>query len=203
MSVHHERIIHSMLRTLAPGCPVVTADGESIGTLAEVSDEALKVNAPMRRDFWIDADYVRSCDGDRIELSFIKQELGVYKLDAYRHGDVSQPDDPLAEGKADHVLSDDAQLETRLRMERDLAEQRQELPHLHPRGEAGPPDTFGTLGEPVESELARHGIDVGGGEEPDFATAQYRGGAAHWRFLAVAAAVISMVAAAYWLKRRK
>jgi hypothetical protein len=40
-------------------------------------------------------------------------------------------------------------------MERELAEQRRELPHMHPGGESAPPDTFGTLGEPVEAELMR------------------------------------------------
>jgi hypothetical protein len=204
MSIHHDRIVRTMLESLSPGCPIVTADGEQIGTLAEVADEAVKVNAPLRRDFWIDADYVRSCDDGRIELSFIKQDLGVYKLDSYRTGDTTQPDDPLAEGKQDHVVSDSEQLETRLRMERQLAEQRHELPHLHPQGEDAPPDTFGTLGEPVESELARHGMDPASPPVPDFATAESRtGGHAYWRFLAVAAALIPIVAAVYFVRRRR
>jgi hypothetical protein len=111
-----------------------------------------------------------------------------------------QADDPVAEGKADHIISDAEQMETRLRMERELAEQRQELPHLHPRGEEGPPDTFGTLGEPVEQELSRYGI------EPEFDTAadtaQTRG-VPYARFIVVAAAVLPFVAAVWWLRRRR
>lgn len=203
MSVHNDRIVQTMLRTLQPGCPIVTADGEQIGTLAEVAEEALKVDAPMRRDFWIDAEYVRSCDNGRIELSFIKRDLGAYKLDNYRTGDVALANDPLAEGKADHVLSDAEQLDTRLRMERQLAEQRQELPHLHPQGEAAPPDTFGTLGEPVESELARHGIDATDQPLADFESAPSGRGRSTWLFIGIAVAVMSGVAAAYWVHRRR
>ena len=204
MSIHHDRIVRTMLESLAPGCPIVTADGEEIGTLANVADEAVKVSAPLRRDFWIDADYVRSCDDGRIELSFIKKDLGAYKLDSYRHGDKTQPDDPLAEGKQDHIVSDGEQLETRLRMERELADQRHELPHLHPQGEDAPPDTFGTLGEPVESELARHGLDPSSHTMSDFAAAEERtGGHGYARFLAVAAVVISLVAAVYFVRRRR
>jgi hypothetical protein len=40
-------------------------------------------------------------------------------------------------------------------MLQDLARQRQRLPHTHPHGEDEPPDTGGTIGEPVEAELAR------------------------------------------------
>ena len=246
MSVHHERILSSMLRSLETGCPIVTADGEQIGTLSDVGDEAIKVDAPMRRDFWIGADYVRSCDGGRIELSFIKNDLGAYKMsepaptaldttrapvapeDAVdRRMDIARPSgiafpsvsnadavdpmaapsklatDPLVQGKADNIISEQEQMETRLRMERELASQRQELPHLHPQGEDGPPDTFGTMGEPVESELSRHGIEPGGGSYNYDATKNDRTRIPYVRFLAVAAALIPLAAAAYWLRNRQ
>jgi hypothetical protein len=203
MSIHHDQIVRTMLRSLKPGCAIVTADGEQIGTLAEVADEAVKVDAPLRRDFWIDAAYVRSCDEGRVELSFLKQDLGAYRLDSYRHGDISQPDDPVAEGKIDHVLSDAEQMETRLRMERELAAQRQELPHLHPRGEAGPPDTFGTIGEPVEAELERHGIDPVASQVPEYAEAERHAARSYWPFIVLAAAVIPVAAGAYWLRARR
>lgn len=201
MSVHHERILSSMLRSLRPDCPIFTADGEQIGTLSEVADEAIKVNAPLRRDFWIDVDYVRACDDGRVDLSFLKKDLGAYKLDNYRAGDVTVANDPVAEGKTDHIVSDEEQMEIRLRMERELAEQREELPHLHPRGEDGPPDTFGTLGEPVESELSRYGVD-----SQQFATAAplpSEGRVPYAKFIAVAAAVVPFVAAVWWLRRRR
>jgi hypothetical protein len=106
------------------------------------------------------------------------------------------------QGKADHIISDAEQLETRLRMERELAEQRQELPHLHPRGEDGPPDTFGTLGEPVEHELSRYGIDAPA-VSTGAASAPAKGSVPYARFLAVGAAVVPLAAAAFWLRRRR
>ena len=193
MSAHHDRIIHTMLRSLARGCPVVTADGEQIGTLAEVAEDAVKVDVPLRPDFWINADYVVACDRGRIELSFIKSDLG-----AYRMKQPAPPDDPLVEQKTDHVVTEVEQQETRLRMEQELAEQREELPHLHPRGEEGPPDTFGTLGEPVESELAREGIDARAGARAEGWPDQARS-----RSWAVALAVVPFAVAAWWVWRRR
>jgi hypothetical protein len=206
MSVHHDRLIRSMLASLEPGCPVVTADGEQVGTLQEVSEDAIHVDAPLRRDFWLGADYVRGCDGGRVELSFIRQDLEAYKLDTARAADISKPDDPLTEGKADHVVSDEEQIATRLSMEQELAGQRKELPHMHPAGEEGPPDTFGTFGEPVEEELQRFGLDTGAarGEHADRAAPlPPRGGPSYGRFLAVAAALVPFVAAAWILRSRR
>jgi hypothetical protein len=94
-------------------------------------------------------------------------------------------------------------METRLRMERELAVQRQELPHLHPRGEAGPPDTFGTLGEPVEAELGRHGIDPVPSQVPEYAGPRRDAARSYWPALAFVVAVISMAAGAYWLRARR
>jgi hypothetical protein len=45
MSVHHDRLIRSMLASLEPGCPVVTADGEQVGILQEVSEETTSAAA--------------------------------------------------------------------------------------------------------------------------------------------------------------
>jgi hypothetical protein len=207
MSVHHERLIRSMLESLEPGCPVVTADGEQIGTLQDVTEEAIHVDAPLRRDFWLGADCVRGCDNGRVELSFIKQDLEAYKLDAARAADTSTPKDPIAGSKADYVVSDEEQLATRLRMEQQLADQRQELPHIHPRGEEGPPDTFGTFGEPVEEELHRFGFSTGDrrGEHATDSPAISRGEdkPSYGRFIAVAAALVPFLAAAWVLSRRR
>lgn len=196
MSIHYDRMIESILGSLEVGCPIFTADGERIGTLAEVRSQHLKVDAPMRRDYWIDASNVRVCDGKRIELTFNNDDLGAYqagdpghpKVQTERLGDPhpladgivppgqfastampagadrsnrgeadrrASQTDPLVQQKNDLVVSESQQMETRMRMEGGLVEQRGKLAHTHPIGEDAPADTFGTLGEPVESELAR------------------------------------------------
>ena len=187
MSMHYDRMIESILGSLEVGCPIFTADGEQIGTLAEVRSQHLKVDAPMRRDYWIDASNVRVCDGKRIELTFNNDDLRAYQAGDPGHPNVqtetlgdphpladgtvlpgqfastampgpqadrSNPD-PLVGQKNDLVVSESQQMEARMRMEGGLVEQRDKLAHTHPIGEDAPPDTIGTLGEPVESELAR------------------------------------------------
>jgi hypothetical protein len=71
---------------------------------------------------------------------------------------------------------------------------------MHPRGEEGPPDTFGTFGEPVEAELARQNVDVRGGES---ASTEHRRREAWLRFWVVAGAVIPFVATAWWMRRHR
>lgn len=65
----------------------------------------------------------------------------------------------------DHLVGPKEQLEQRLRMEKELAAQRRELPHTHAEGV---PDTSGTVGPPVEEEIAQ--IEATG--EPIYETRQ-------------------------------
>jgi hypothetical protein len=129
---------------------VYSADGEQLGTLGEVRGEYVKVNAPMRPDYWLKADFILGAEGGRVNVAFNRGDLEAYKVD-----EPASADDPMVEQKTDALLSEEQQVEQRMRMEAELAEQREHLPHMHPGGEKAPPDTFGTLGEPVESELER------------------------------------------------
>lgn len=52
----------------------------------------------------------------------------------------------------DQIVGPEEQMEQRLRMERELAAQRRDLPHAHADGS---PDTSGTIGPPVEREIAQ------------------------------------------------
>lgn len=151
MSIHQDRIIKSTLSSVSVGDTVVTADDAEIGKVGEIAQDAIKLNEPMHADSWIAGDYVLSAEGGRVRLSFVRADLGGHRMDA------PQPDpaETLAVQGGDRVIDEREQFETRVRMERELAEQRQALPHMHKGGPEGPPDTFGTIGEPVESELQR------------------------------------------------
>jgi hypothetical protein len=85
MSIHYDRMVESILGSLNVGCPIFTADGEKIGTLAEVRSQHLKVHARMRRDYWIDASNARVSDGKRIELTFNHDDLGAHQADDPGH----------------------------------------------------------------------------------------------------------------------
>lgn len=153
MSIHQDKIIESTLKSVSVGDKVCAADGEEIGKVAEVTNDAIKVDEPLHGAYWIAGDYVvRAADGS-VDLSFVRKDIGVYRMNASRPRDA----DPLVGQQSDTIVGEDEQLDTRLRMERELAEQRRALPHTHISGSGNAPDTFGTIGEPVESELARHG----------------------------------------------
>jgi hypothetical protein len=67
--------------TPAVGCPVVTAEGDKLGTVKEVQGTAFKVNAHLQPDYWLSCSSIRSVSTDRVELAFPKDRLGDYKQD--------------------------------------------------------------------------------------------------------------------------
>ncbi len=150
MSIHPETITELAAHDLSLGASVVTADGERLGEICEISGTFAKIDRPLRRDIWISALHL-FVDEDVVRTGFPKSDLAVYQLDG---PDTKTLDDTPA-ARSTVLLSDEEQLKQRVQMERDLAAQRQQLAHEHPRGEDSPPDTGGTVGEPVELELAR------------------------------------------------
>ena len=152
MSVHRERILEAATREMNVGDEIITADGDRLGAVSEIDGKFVKVNAPLRRDFWLNAEFLLPQDDGTICTSFGKKEAAAYRLSA------PAPEAVEEEGQSTSstiLLSEEEQLEQRIAMERELAQQRRNLPHDHPEGEDAPPDTGGTLGEPVEVELAR------------------------------------------------
>jgi hypothetical protein len=150
MSIHQDRIVASTLSAVCVGDTVCTSDNEELGKVSEVTDTAIKVAEPLHAAYWIAGDYVLRAEEGNVALSFMRKDVGAYRMNA-PHAQV----DPLVEQESDRVIGDEEQAEVRVRMERELAEQRESLSHMHPGGSERPPDTFGTLGEPVEDELAR------------------------------------------------
>lgn len=135
------------------GWPLVTADGHTLGTVREVRGAYLLVDAPRRPDYWLSGEYVVQTSPDGTILSFNEADLDQYRLD---EPGPEPSQDPLREAAVEPVVdSEPERLEQRKRMVEELARQRQELPHEHPAGGDLPPDTHGTVGEPVEAELPR------------------------------------------------
>jgi len=138
-----------------PGADVLTADGAVLGTVKEVSDISFKVDARLAPDFWLGRDYVLESTAERVVMSFDRDHLEAYKL-----GSKGTPEDEASQrALVETPFSEEEQLDQRIRMERELAQQRQRLSHEHPEGEAAPPDTGGTLGQPVEEELREYGVE--------------------------------------------
>lgn len=68
------------------GARVLTADGEELGTVKEVSGRCFKVDAPLAPDYWLGEDTVAGTDGDVIGLAFTKDRLGDLRSDGPPHG---------------------------------------------------------------------------------------------------------------------
>jgi hypothetical protein len=137
------------------GATALTSEGEPLGTVKETHGSYLFVDAPRHRDYWLSTEHISGTTRERVTFCFSKGELDQYEL---KEPGLEPWEDPFREIVEDSIVSPDEQLEQRVRMERELAEQRRRLPHEHEDGEESPPQTggaLGTVGEPVESELPR------------------------------------------------
>lgn len=188
MSVNGDRLIEEAARALEPGSSVYSADGERIGQVLEVQDTFVKVDAPFRRDYWLNAAYVLLRDDGRVETSFTKRDLEAYKLER----PALDIEDPTRSPAADTIVAEAEQMEQRIQMERELALQRRELPHVHPDSDedAAPTTLGGTRGEPVEAELERLGVPL------PYEDAATRSGM-RWRFVFGAFALAALGTAGY------
>jgi uncharacterized protein (TIGR02271 family) len=70
---------------ITPGAPVLTSDGNQLGTVKEVKGRYFKVDAPMAPDYWLSTDCIRSASGQQLLLSVDSNSLDSYKYD--RPGD--------------------------------------------------------------------------------------------------------------------
>jgi hypothetical protein len=115
-----------------PGAEVMTSDGASLGSVADVRDTAFKVDVRMARDYWLGRDYVIESDAGHVTMGFSRPDLKAYKL-----GDPgrTQMTDPAQEPSVDMAIPADQQMEQRRRMEEQLERQRRGLP----------PDDTGTV----------------------------------------------------------
>ncbi len=62
------------------GNAIYTEDGDQIGTVKEIQGRFFKVDAPMKPDFWLSEDCIRSAGGARVTLTVDKDHLGDVKL---------------------------------------------------------------------------------------------------------------------------
>lgn len=63
------------------GQPVYASDGKVLGRVKEVAVDAFKVDAPMKRDYWLSAGSILGIGPDGVEMDFEESMLGAYELD--------------------------------------------------------------------------------------------------------------------------
>lgn len=97
---------------LEVGQPVMTIDGQRIGTVKDLSSQHFKVHRTLRSDFWLDDAYIADVNNHAVIVQFEKGDLNAYKLD---HPETT-----------DALLDSEEQRIQRARMEAELSEQNQE-----------------------------------------------------------------------------
>ena len=111
------------------GLEVVTRDGAVVGTVKEVAGSYFKVDAPMKRDFWLEGGLVASREGRRLLLDLEKAELPQRRRP---EPGLEAGEDPMAAIAGERVISEEELLRQRAQMEEELAEQSMKLPPHEP-----------------------------------------------------------------------
>jgi hypothetical protein len=69
------------MREIALGRPVYSADGEKLGIVKDVQLDAIKVDAPMKPDYWLPMRCLVSAGSDGLRLDVRKDQLGNVRID--------------------------------------------------------------------------------------------------------------------------
>jgi hypothetical protein len=65
---------------LKPGTPVFTADGRKIGHVAEVREDAFRIDVQARPDFWLALEDVGSVSDLRVDLRMSREDVGEHRV---------------------------------------------------------------------------------------------------------------------------
>lgn len=60
---------------LSAGLEVFSRDGHQLGTVKELSDTALKIDAPLHRDYWLPRGRVLSFTNERVTMDLDQSDL--------------------------------------------------------------------------------------------------------------------------------
>ena len=66
---------------LSAGLDVFSRDGHQLGTIKELSDTALKIDAPLNRDYWLPRDRVLSFTNERVTMDLEQSDIDEHKVD--------------------------------------------------------------------------------------------------------------------------
>jgi hypothetical protein len=92
------------------GQVVITGDGHKIGKVKEITPSHFMVDQGLWRHAWLGRENILVADGDRVVLTFDKDDLDAYKLSRPESGT------PVTDG----LLSDEQMEEQRRRMEAEV-----------------------------------------------------------------------------------
>jgi hypothetical protein len=86
------------ITTLRQGTPIVTSDHQEIGHVAEVRDDALRVDVTARPDFWLSLEDVESVSEACVVLGIEEKEVRKHHVaePVHRSGPVDEPTGVIA-----------------------------------------------------------------------------------------------------------
>ena len=70
---------------IEPGCPVFTADNETLGYVKEAGGETFLVEVPLGRDFWLGINHVSSASDSLLVLDFTEEFAQFVAADRLTH----------------------------------------------------------------------------------------------------------------------
>jgi hypothetical protein len=65
---------------IEPGSTVITADGQELGTVKDVTETSFKVDVEMARDYWLNRDTIVASDSHFVKVNFNSTALDDHKL---------------------------------------------------------------------------------------------------------------------------
>jgi hypothetical protein len=65
---------------ISHGMNVLTSDGEKLGTVKEIADQAFEVNAHFQLDYWLPLVEVAEVQADGLVMAFPEEQVGLYKM---------------------------------------------------------------------------------------------------------------------------
>lgn len=107
-----------------PGHAVISHDGKRLGKVKEVSGSYFKVDAPMRRDYWLSDELIRDEDNEAVFLEVPGKEVPEHRM---AEPGLEPEDDPFLRIQHMPVIKDEELEAQRTRMEREVAEQSERM----------------------------------------------------------------------------
>ncbi len=107
-----------------PGLAVISGDGKRLGTVKEVSGSYFKVDAPMRRDYWLSEELIHGEDTSAVFLEVPRKEVPEHRMTA---PGIEPEDDVFRRIPHMPVIKDEELEAQRVRMEQEIAEQSRHL----------------------------------------------------------------------------
>jgi hypothetical protein len=71
----------SLMKKLEPGVLVFTRDGEELGRIKELTETHMKIDARLKRDYWLSASDLIGLDSGVARVDFVAKDLELHQFE--------------------------------------------------------------------------------------------------------------------------